>query len=132
MKSILADTGPLYALQDSRDAHHLQASKQLTKLSQAGFEVIVCQPVLFESHSLILHRLGTQVAQSYLQAVRSGAGFLSAAPEDLEVALVNATRFSDQAITLTDHALAVLSERLDVPVWTFDHHFDVLTVEVWR
>jgi hypothetical protein len=31
-----------------------------------------------------------------------------------------------------DRALAAMSVPLAAPVWTFDHHFDVMSVEVWR
>jgi hypothetical protein len=27
---------------------------------------------------------------------------------------------------------AVVGRRLSMPVWTYDHHFDVVRVEVWR
>ena len=42
------------------------------------------------------------------------------------------THYPDQPITLFDALLAVMSERFDLPVWTFDHHFDVMRVAVWR
>jgi predicted nucleic acid-binding protein len=41
-------------------------------------------------------------------------------------------RYSDQPITLADGVLAVLSQRLSLPVWTFDHHFDVMRANRWR
>jgi len=28
--------------------------------------------------------------------------------------------------------LAALSARLNAPIWTYDHHFDVMRVKVWR
>lgn len=41
-------------------------------------------------------------------------------------------RFPDQRITLCDAVTAVLSKRLILPVWTYDYHFDVMQVPVWR
>lgn len=41
-------------------------------------------------------------------------------------------RYPDQSITLFDAILAVLSDRLALPIWTFDHHFDVMGSDVWR
>lgn len=38
----------------------------------------------------------------------------------------------DQPITLTDATLAAMGRRLGLPVWTYDHHFDIMQVEVWR
>jgi hypothetical protein len=31
-----------------------------------------------------------------------------------------------------DAVVATLAEQLDLPVWTFDHHFDVMACPVWR
>jgi hypothetical protein len=31
-----------------------------------------------------------------------------------------------------DAVIAEISGRLEAPVWTFDHHFDVIGVKVWR
>jgi hypothetical protein len=42
-------------------------------------------------------------------------------PDHLEAEL-------DRYLALT----AVLSEELDLPVWTYDHHFDVMASYVWR
>jgi predicted nucleic acid-binding protein len=39
---------------------------------------------------------------------------------------------SDQDISLFDAITHVVSERLHVPVWSYDHHFDVLRTRRWR
>jgi predicted nucleic acid-binding protein len=31
-----------------------------------------------------------------------------------------------------DAVTAVLARRLELPVWTYDHHFDVMRIAVWR
>lgn len=41
-------------------------------------------------------------------------------------------RYSDQDISLADAVVAEISDRLEIPVWTFDHHFAVMGVRVWR
>jgi hypothetical protein len=35
-------------------------------------------------------------------------------------------------LTLFDTVLAAMSDWLEAPVWTFDHHFDVMQANVWR
>jgi len=40
--------------------------------------------------------------------------------------------YADQRLTLTDLVLATMSVRLVAPVWTYDHHVDLLQVAVWR
>ncbi len=43
-----------------------------------------------------------------------------------------ALRYQDQDLSLFDAIAAVVSERLSLPVWTYDYHFEVMRVEVWR
>ena len=52
--------------------------------------------------------------------------------DDYHAAMSRIQRYRDQAFTLFDVVLAILSERLALPVWTYDHHFDVMRVPVWR
>ncbi|HET9212282.1 MAG TPA: hypothetical protein VFR03_17895 [Thermoanaerobaculia bacterium] len=52
--------------------------------------------------------------------------------EDYLEALHLLSFYPDQDITLCDGVLAVLSSQFELPVWTFDHHFDVMQVQVWR
>ncbi len=40
----------------------------------------------------------------------------------------NATQISNH---LVDATLAVLSDRLELPVWTYDFHFDVMQIDMW-
>ena len=40
--------------------------------------------------------------------------------------------YPDQSVTLADAVLSVRSENFGLPVWTLDHHFDVMKVPVWR
>jgi hypothetical protein len=49
--------------------------------------------------------------------------------------LVNAPYYvviDEQVISLFEAVLAVLSEHLDILLWTFDSDFDVMRVFVWR
>jgi len=40
--------------------------------------------------------------------------------------------FPDQDISLVDATVATLASRMKVAVWTYDHHFDVMRIPVWR
>lgn len=51
---------------------------------------------------------------------------------DYQTALNQASQFTDQKITLTDATTAILSKALNLSVWTYDFHFDVIRVAVWR
>ena len=41
-------------------------------------------------------------------------------------------RFPDQAITLIDAVTAVLAQRVRTPVWSYDRHFTIMGVRLWR
>ena len=40
--------------------------------------------------------------------------------------------FLDQDLSLFDAVTAALSDRLGLPVWTFDHHFELMRRPLWR
>lgn len=132
MRAVLADTGPLYALVDPRDGQHERARSELERLQEEQRAVVVPYPVLHESHTLILHRRGVGVALRWLGEIRQGAGFVAPTLEDRETAVARLADYPTQPITLCDALTAVLSEELDLPVWTYDHHFGVMEVSVWR
>lgn len=129
---ILVDTGVLYALSDVRDQYHERARDEAAQLENATAELLMSYPTLLESYSLILMRLGDQVAQRWLAEALEGIGAINASVEDYQAAQALIARYPDQRITLFDAVLAVLSERLDLPVWTFDADFDILRAKVWR
>jgi predicted nucleic acid-binding protein len=45
---------------------------------------------------------------------------------DYDAALPRLAGYPDQRSPCIDAVYAALAERLDLPVWTFDHHFDVM------
>jgi hypothetical protein len=71
-------------------------------------------------------------AMRWLRQVQAGAALLNPTKEDYEAAARKVTTFKDQKITLFDATLAVVAERLNLRVWTYDHHFDLMRVPVWR
>lgn len=132
MRRVLADTGPLYALADRDDQYHSRARGEARRLAREHLEVVVCYPIVLESYTLVLHRLSGPVAERWLGEVMARSGLVNPHPGDYQRAAERLQRFQDQGITLFDAVLAVLAESLDLPVWTFDHHFDSMQVRVWR
>lgn len=57
---------------------------------------------------------------------------LAPTTRDFHDAMERSAQFSEHTSTLFDAILAVMAERLSLPVWTFDHHFDILRGDVWR
>jgi predicted nucleic acid-binding protein len=131
IRGVLADTGPLYAANDEGDAHHSLALRQLKELARDRREVLVAYPILLEAYSLLLYKLGRRAATGWLAEV-SDASFLNPAPEDYARGLIMVQALPNQSITLVDATLAALSTRMGLDVWSYDHHFDVMRVGVWR
>jgi uncharacterized protein len=132
LRGVIADTGPLYAAYDPSDRYHNQALSEVQRLGVENWVTIVPYPVLLETHSLILKRLGTLVGLRFIQEMLTGAELIHPTSADYRLAAVTLQHFADQSITLFDATSAALSQRLNLSVWTYDFHFDVMGIEVWR
>ncbi len=62
----------------------------------------------------------------------ANAALVNPTPEDYRLAGARIRTLADQPITLSDAVAAVIATRLKIEVWTYDHHFDVMCVPVWR
>jgi len=131
IRAVLADAGPLYAAVDPDDARHQQALRELRQLDGEHRHVVVAYPTLLEAYSLVLFRLGRKTASNWLADI-AGASLMNPTPEDYRLAGARLRSLPDQSITLFDATLAVFAARLGIDVWTYDHHFDVMRVGVWR
>jgi predicted nucleic acid-binding protein len=131
IRAVLADTGPLYAANDEGDAYHHRAMRQLKELARERREVLIAYPILLESYSLLLFKLGRSAASAWLEEA-SDASFVNPTPEDYSRGSGTVRSLADQNITLVDATLAALATRMGLEVWTYDHHFDVMRVPVWR
>ena len=132
MYSVLADTGPLFALIDRSDQHHERAHRELVRLTSERKVLVVATSTLAESHRLILHRLGLRVAKRWFDQMTQGVGLLNPTTDDYLEAAARVHGFADQNISLHDGVVAILSQRLGYPIWSFDRHFDVMQASVWR
>lgn len=47
-------------------------------------------------------------------------------------AVTKVMAWADQPITIFDAVLAVQATRMDMEVWTYDHHFDIMRASVRR
>ena len=129
--AVLADVGPLYAAVDPRDSHHRRAHRELEKLASEKCEILICFPTLLETYSLVLFRLGSEIATGWL-AEMTVAALLNPTPDDYREACARVRALADQHITLFNALAATLALRLGVEVWTYDHDFDVMRIPVWR
>lgn len=130
--AVLVDTGPLYAAVDPDDQYHVRAQRELQTLVAESHTVLLPYPILLEAYTLVLYRLGKRVAATWVEQITTSTIRINPTVEDYRAALGKISNYEDQAITLFDGVVAVLAERLECPVWTFDFHFDVMRIPVWR
>jgi predicted nucleic acid-binding protein len=129
--AVLADAGPLYAVVDPDDSQHRRAVREMERLDEERREIVVAYSTLLETYSLILFRLGKSTATDWLIDI-ADASLINPSPEDYRLAAAKLRGLADQPITLFDAVAATLATRLRLQVWTYDHHFDVMRVPVWR
>ncbi|MDY6807351.1 MAG: PIN domain-containing protein [Cyanobacteriota bacterium] len=132
MRAIIADTGPLYAAIDPDDQYHQRARADLKQIETDNLEVIIAYPVFLEAYSLVLYRLGNQNASAFVKQIVESVDLINPDPQNYLEAMKLVARFSDQKITLFDGITAILANGLGVYVWTYDYHFDLMSVSVWR
>jgi len=130
-RAVFTDSGPLFAIADESDEHHERALRQSALLTRDRWEILVPYPILLETYTLVLFNLGQESALHWLSQILS-AVFISPTPEDYRRAATQVLALPDQSVTLIDATVAVLAGRLGLQVWTYDHHFDVMRVPVWR
>jgi len=79
-----------------------------------------------------MQRLSIAVAHQWLDEVTGAAALILPTPGDYASAVCRVRIYTDQRLTLTDLVLAAMSARFAAPIWTYDHHFDLLQAAVWR
>lgn len=131
-RAVLVDTGPLYAAVDPDDSYHAQAQRELAALERDKLTVVLAYPILLEAFALILYWLERHATDAWMEDVLAGSALVNPTPQDYREAAATVGQYPDQAITLFDATLATLALRLNMPVWTYDHHFDVMQATVWR
>ena len=129
---VLADTGPLYALADPSDQYHRRAAGELEAIQAEGLGVAVMAVTLCEAYTLVLRRLGGAYSRHWLSELLSSSALVHPEPAEFLLAAAQLRKFPDHPVTLVDAVTAVMSRRLDVPVWSFDRHFTTMRTKLWN
>lgn len=122
----------MYALRDPNDSRHERAREELGHLKAQRLRLVVPFTTLIESHALVQRKLGFTPAGSFLRYLVRTSVLLTPTEGDYRGAIRRVSRYPDQDISLSDAVLAEIGDRLETPVWTFDHHFDIMGARVWR
>lgn len=124
--SVIADTGPLYALVDASDAWHERVVAWWRENRQP---VIVPVTVLPEVSYLLQSRIGHEAELAFIRAVANGE-FAVEPLEDADVdrAAEVMERYADALLGFVDATVAAIAERLDARdlLTTDRRHFSVI------
>lgn len=129
---ILTDTGPLYASADPTDSMHERSIREQDRLEARSLKAVVSYATLQEAYGLVLRKLSPSQAQIFLRNLLRTTIFIVPVEQDHKKAVGRVLRYPDQDISIADAVNAEISDRLQIPIWTYDHHFDVMGAEVWR
>lgn len=130
-RAVLADAGPLYATLNQRDQYHERALVELATIAAEHRLVTIVYPTVLEAYSLILKRHSPSVAFGWLEDIAVDALIVDVEEADYLVAFETVRRFTDQPVTLFDALMSAYAARNNMPIWTYDHHFDILGAQRW-
>jgi predicted nucleic acid-binding protein len=122
--TVFVDTSAWYAAADAGDRSHGRATSRLAEF--AG-RLLTSDHVLVETWFLTSSRLGTDVAETLIERIRSGiARIENTLLSDLEVAAATAAVFPDQRFSIVDRTSWSVMLRLGVhEAVAFDRDYSV-------
>jgi predicted nucleic acid-binding protein len=132
LKAIIADTTPLYGAIDPSDQYHSKAQAELERIAEENLTVIISFPVYLETYNLLLYRLGFRQATYFTQRCLESSNLLNPTEDQYFAAMEKVKLYPDQKITIVDGLTAILSQELNLPVWSYDYHFEIMRVKIWR
>jgi hypothetical protein len=125
MKHVILDTGAIYALATAADTGHAEATRFVEQAVRAGPRLLITNTVFSETLTLIKSRRGASAAIGMGRRLRAATLFVwtPLTTEDEESAWEIFQKYADKEWSFVDCGLYALARRLNVPVFTFDHHF---------
>jgi len=116
--NVLVDTGPLLAALDRRDPAYEMAGAAMKRL---GRDAVVPSPVLVEVDHLARRRVGVDSARRFLKHIADGShqvAYMTAGLMQRAVELDR--RYADLNLGVVDGCVMAISERHELPIFTFD------------
>lgn len=122
---IFVDSAAYYALTDTHDGNHALAVATAQQLVRDGADLYTTNFVVAETHTLILNRLGRDVAERVLDRVHASSTRIVRVTERDETRAREIIHQSqDKEYSLVDAISFAVMERLHIRrAWTYDHHF---------
>jgi len=132
MSTLLIDTSALHALNYARDNNHAQAVAYFKALA-GRVKPILTEWVFVETMNLTKARLGPAYAIAFGRQLKASQAFYPLILTDLDK---QATweifeNYHDKPWSYVDCSLLAVARRLEIRrVFTFDHHFEQMKLEV--
>jgi len=122
--SVFVDTSAWYAAADLSDVHHGRAAERLSEFSG---DLMTSDHVLVETWFLAASRLGIDVAETLVTAIRAGRSRVAVATiADLEIAAQIHDAFMDQGFSIVDRTSWSIMQRLGVhDAISFDRDYSI-------
>lgn len=125
MKRLLADTNALYALASAPEVNHQLARKFAQAWRAEGGIILLTDTAFSETMTLTKARRGATAAIELGRRLRNSPLYewTPLTNEDDARAWAIFQRYTDKEWSYVDCGLYALALRLQIPVFTFDHHF---------
>ncbi len=123
-----ADTSAWYALLSARDTEHAAALRRFSRLAAERRSVVTTNHVVGEAYTLIRRRLGSQIALSFLERVRTDPFVRRVSVPEVweEEAERLLAQYHDQPFSYVDATSFVAMRRMRIQeALTFDRDFSV-------
>lgn len=126
-KSVLIDTGPLYALYNERDNHNQESRSCLEHIRRKRLPIYVSNITIIETHKRLLYDRGYNKAIEFLCSIYDGTTpILRLIKEDEEEAKRILIKFSDQDFSLYDAINFSIMKRHGISkAFSFDSHYEI-------
>jgi predicted nucleic acid-binding protein len=127
------DTSALIALNDVKDQYHKE-SRDIADLLKNS-ELILSDPVITETYSLLRYRSGFPIANHFLESVMMQDKFIIAeitsSIRKNTLKLLN--DYSDHKISYCDAlSVAIMKDQGIQRIFAFDYHFEMMGMELVR
>lgn len=118
------DTSFFYAILDKSDKWHVVCRQVFDQVRAQMRPLVTTGYVVAETHTLLLYKLGQNIATPWLKDIRKWVEVILPSPNIEERAIEILEQYADQKFTFTDAISFATVESFDIPiVLSADKHF---------
>lgn len=126
MAELLIDTSAWYPAMVASHPDHAAVAQVLADAVRAGARLVTTNLIVMETHALLLHRAGREVALNFARTVYEPPMLVVASTQELEHRATTEwlSRYRDQLFSFADGvSFAVMKARGITTALTLDNHF---------